>query len=261
MATISPVWGRTTIPEAWAGNPLMDESRKAFYEYHAGLMEPWDGPAAIAFTDGRQIGATLDRNGLRPARYLVTDDGLVVMASEAGVLNIPEHKIVKKWRLQPGKMFLIDLEQGRIIDDAELKSTLAAAKPYQEMLAKTQFVLEDLPGEVAPEDHGSTESLLDRQQAFGYTQEDLNVILEPVGRIGEEALGSMGVDSSLSVLSNKSKLLYTYFKQNFAQVTNPPIDPIREELVMSLVTFIGPKPNLLAVEFAGPQSSRWSSAP
>ena len=238
------------IPEAWAGNPLMDESRKAFYEYHAGLMEPWDGPAAIAFTDGRQIGATLDRNGLRPARYLVTDDGLVVMASEAGVLNIPEHKIVKKWRLQPGKMFLIDLEQGRIIDDAELKSTLAAAKPYQAMLAKTQFVLEDLPGEVAPEDHGSTESLLDRQQAFGYTQEDLNVILEPVGRIGEEALGSMGVDSSLSVLSNKSKLLYTYFKQNFAQVTNPPIDPIREELVMSLVSLLGPKPNLLGLNQA-----------
>ncbi len=236
------------IPEAWAGNPLMDESRKAFYEYHAGLMEPWDGPAAIAFTDGRQIGATLDRNGLRPARYLVTDDGLVVMASEAGVLDIPEHKIVKKWRLQPGKMFLIDLEQGRIIDDAELKNTLAAAKPYQAMLAKTQFVLEDLPGEIEPENHNSAETLLDRQQAFGYTQEDLNVILEPIGRAGEEATGSMGSDAALSVLSNKSKLLYSYFKQNFAQVTNPPIDPIREELVMSLVSLLGPKPNLLGLD-------------
>jgi len=238
------------IPEAWAGNPLMDEKRKAFYEYHAGLMEPWDGPAAIAFTDGRQIGATLDRNGLRPARYLVTDDGLVVMASEAGVLDIPEHKIVKKWRLQPGKMFLIDLEQGRIIDDAELKATLAAAKPYQAMLAKTQFVLEDLPGEIAPEVHAPTETLLDRQQAFGYTQEDLNVILEPVARVGEEPIGSMGADSALSVLSNRPKLLYSYFKQNFAQVTNPPIDPIREELVMSLVSLLGPKPNLLGLDQA-----------
>ncbi|MSO99198.1 MAG: glutamate synthase large subunit [Rhodospirillaceae bacterium] len=236
------------IPEAWAGNPLMDESRKAFYEYHAALMEPWDGPAAIAFTDGRQIGATLDRNGLRPARYVVTDDGLVVMASEAGVLDIPEHKIVKKWRLQPGKMFLIDLEQGRIIDDAELKASLASAKPYKAMLAKTQFVLEDLPGDLPVEAHAPTESLLDRQQAFGYTQEDINVILEPIARAGEEPIGSMGTDSALSVLSNRSKLLYSYFKQNFAQVTNPPIDPIREELVMSLVSLLGPKPNLLGLD-------------
>jgi glutamate synthase (NADPH) large chain len=236
------------IPEAWAGNPLMDEQRKAFYEYHAGLMEPWDGPAAIAFTDGRQIGATLDRNGLRPARYLVTDDGLVVMASEAGVLDIPEEKIVKKWRLQPGKMFLIDLEEGRIIDDEELKSSLAAAKPYQAMLAKTQFVLEDLPGDIAPEPHKTEETLLDRQQAFGYTQEDINLILEPIGRAGEEPIGSMGADAALSVLSAKPKLLYSYFKQNFAQVTNPPIDPIREELVMSLVSLLGPKPNLLGLD-------------
>ncbi|MBL8642907.1 MAG: glutamate synthase large subunit [Rhodospirillaceae bacterium] len=238
------------IPEAWAGNPLMDDSRKAFYEYHAGLMEPWDGPAAIAFTDGRQIGATLDRNGLRPARYLVTDDGLVVMASEAGVLDIPEHKIVKKWRLQPGKMFLIDFEQGRIIDDAELKTSLAAAKPYKALLAKSQFVLEELPGDLPAEEHPATETLLDRQQAFGYTQEDLNIILDPIARNGEEATGSMGTDSALSVLSARAKLLYSYFKQNFAQVTNPPIDPIREELVMSLVSLLGPKPNLLGLDEA-----------
>ncbi|MBL8630788.1 MAG: glutamate synthase large subunit [Rhodospirillaceae bacterium] len=236
------------IPEAWAGNPLMDEQRKAFYEYHAGLMEPWDGPAAIAFTDGRQIGATLDRNGLRPARYLVTDDGLVVMASEAGVLDIPESKIVKKWRLQPGKMFLIDFEQGRIIDDAELKTSLAAAKPYKALLAKSQFVLEELPGDLPAEEHASAEVLLDRQQAFGYTQEDLNILLEAMGRAGEEATGSMGMDGPIAVLSSKAKLLYNYFKQNFAQVTNPPIDPIREELVMSLVSLLGPKPNLLGLD-------------
>jgi len=235
------------IPEAWAGNPQMDEKRRAFYEYHAALMEPWDGPAALAFTDGKQIGATLDRNGLRPARYLVTDDGLVVMASEAGVLNIPEHKIVKKWRLQPGKMFLIDLEQGRIIDDSELKAQLAAAKPYKAILEKTQIVLEDLQGDIAPEAHASNETLLDRQQAFGYTQEDIRTFLEPIAITGEDPLGSMGVDTSLSVLSRKSKLLYTYFKQCFAQVTNPPIDAIREELVTSLVSLVGPRPNLLGL--------------
>jgi len=237
------------IPEAWAGNPLMDEKRRAFYEYHAALMEPWDGPAALAFTDGRQIGATLDRNGLRPARYLITSDNLVVMASEAGVLNIPESKIVKKWRLQPGKMFLIDLEEGRIIDDAELKASLADAKPYKTWLEKTQFVLEDLPAPTFPsEGQASNETLLDRQQAFGYTQEDLNTFLEPMARNGEDPIGSMGTDSALSVLSRRSKLLYTYFKQCFAQVTNPPIDPIREELVMSLVSLVGPKPNLLGLD-------------
>ena len=235
------------IPEAWAGNPLMDEKRRAFYEYHAALMEPWDGPAALAFTDGKQIGATLDRNGLRPARYLVTDDGLVVMASEAGVLNIPEHKIVKKWRLQPGKMFLIDLEQGRIIDDAELKEQLAAAKPYKAILEKTQIVLEDLQLTTPPEAHPSNETLLDRQQAFGYTQEDIKTFLEPIVSTGEDPIGSMGIDTSLSVLSRKSKLLYTYFKQCFAQVTNPPIDAIREELVTSLVSLVGPRPNLLGL--------------
>jgi len=239
------------IPEAWAGNPLMDEKRRAFYEYHAALMEPWDGPAAIAFTDGRQIGATLDRNGLRPARYLITSDDIVVLASEAGVLDIPEERVVRKWRLQPGKMFLIDLEQGRIIDDAELKATLAAAKPYQQWLSQTQFVLEDLPAAPKPDHYISNESLLDRQQAFGYTQEDISFFLEPIAHTGDDPVGSMGTDTALSVLSRKSKLLYTYFKQCFAQVTNPPIDPIREELVMSLVSLLGPKPNLLGLEQEG----------
>ena len=236
------------IPEAWAGNPLMDEKRRAFYEYHAALMEPWDGPAALAFTDGRQIGATLDRNGLRPARYLITSDNLVVMASEAGVLNIPEEKIVKKWRLQPGKMFLIDLEEGRIIDDAELKASLASAKPYKQWLEKTQFVLEDLAAAPSSDRKVANETLLDRQQAFGYTQEDINSFLEPMARTGDDPVGSMGTDTALSVLSRKSKMLYSYFKQCFAQVTNPPIDPIREELVMSLVSLVGPRPNLLGLE-------------
>jgi len=231
------------IPEAWAGNPLMDEERRAFYEYYAAAMEPWDGPAAVAFTDGRQIGATLDRNGLRPARYLVTTDDQVVMASEIGVLDIPPEKIARQWRLQPGKMFLIDMEEGRIIDDLELKEKLSKAKPYQEILSKTQFRLEDLD-QVKAQAPVSTVPLLDRQQAFGYSQEDLKFFLEPMAASGDDPLGSMGADVPISVLSDRSKLLYTYFKQNFAQVTNPPIDPIREEVVMSLVSMIGPRPNL-----------------
>ncbi|BBA37537.1 glutamate synthase, large subunit [Methylocaldum marinum] len=238
------------IPEAWAGNPLMDEKRRAFYEYYSALMEPWDGPAAVAFTDGRQIGATLDRNGLRPARYLITDDDTVVMASEMGVLTIPEHKIIKKWRLQPGKMFLIDLEQGRIIDDAEIKSELANREPYQQWLNDTQIQLEKLPAEIAamPPD---SQTLLDRQQAFGYTQEDIKFFLTPMALSGQEPVGSMGIDAALAVLSKRSRLLYDYFKQGFAQVTNPAIDPIREELVMSLVSHIGPRPNLLALHNGG----------
>ena len=234
------------IPEAWAGNPLMDEDRRAFYEYHAALMEPWDGPAAMAFTNGRQIGATLDRNGLRPARFVVTDDDLVVMASEVGVLDIPESKIVKKWRLQPGKMLLVDLEAGRIVDDDELKRTLATEKPYREWIAKCRLSLESMP-DPAPAEPADA-SLLDRQQAFGYTQEDLKIVLAPMAANGEEATGSMGNDAALPVLSNRPKVFYNYFKQLFAQVTNPPIDPIREELVMSLVSFIGPRPNLLGRE-------------
>ncbi len=235
------------IPEAWAGNPLMDEERRAFYEYHAALMEPWDGPAAVAFTDGRQIGATLDRNGLRPARYYVTTDDLVVLASEMGVLPVPEESIVAKWRLQPGKMLLVDLVEHRIVSDAEIKQSLSRANPYAEWLKKTQIVLEDLSA-VEPRAPRTDVSLLDRQQAFGYSQEDLSFLLSPMAATGQEAVGSMGTDTPISALSSKSKLLYTYFKQNFAQVTNPPIDPIREELVMSLVSFIGPRPNLLDLE-------------
>ncbi len=235
------------IPEAWAGNPLMDEDRRAFYEYHASLMEPWDGPAAVAFTDGRQIGATLDRNGLRPARYLVTDDDLVVLASEAGVLPIPQEKIVTKWRLQPGKMLLVDLEQGRIVSDDEMKAALATRHPYRSWVERTQIVLETLRP-VEARAARTDVSLLDKQQAFGYTQEDLTILLAPMAATGQEAVGSMGTDTPISALSDRSNLLYTYFKQNFAQVTNPPIDPIREELVMSLVSFIGPRPNMFDLE-------------
>ena len=243
------------IPEAWSGNPLMDEERRAFYEYHAALMEPWDGPAAVAFTDGRMIGATLDRNGLRPARYLITDDDMVLMASEMGVLDIPQNKIVKKWRLQPGKMFLIDLQAGRIVDDAELKQQLATAKPYREWIEKSRYFLGDLPDtetNKTSESNLSNTSLLDMQQAFGYSQEDIKFILAPMAASGEEATGSMGNDAALPVLSDKNKVLYNYFKQLFAQVTNPPIDPIREEIVMSLTSFIGPKPNLLGIDETNP---------
>ncbi len=238
------------IPEAWAGNPLMDAKRRAFYEYHAALMEPWDGPAAVAFTDGRQIGATLDRNGLRPARFCVTDDDLVIMASESGVLPIKEDNIVRKWRLQPGRMLLIDFAHGRIIEDEELKAQLAGAEPYEDWLHAAQYKLKDLEV-VEPElaqVPAETTTLLDRQQAFGYTQEDLSRFLEPMAQNGDDPLGSMGTDTPIAVLSNRSRLLYDYFKQNFAQVTNPPIDPIREELVMSLVSMIGPRPNLLGME-------------
>ncbi|KIF80329.1 glutamate synthase-related protein [Noviherbaspirillum autotrophicum] len=231
------------IPEAWENHTLMDDNRRAFYEYHAAMMEPWDGPAAMAFTDGRHIGGTLDRNGLRPARYIQTDDDLVVMASESGVLPIPESKIIKKWRLQPGKMFLIDLDAGRIIDDKELKDTYANAKPYKQWIESVRIKIDELESE--PEEAKSVVPLLDRQQVFGYTQEDIKFLLAPMASSGEEAIGSMGNDSPLAVMSSKNKPLYNYFKQLFAQVTNPPIDPIREAMVMSLVSFVGPKPNLL----------------
>jgi glutamate synthase (NADPH/NADH) large chain len=246
------------IPEAWENHTTMDDNRRAFYEYHAAMMEPWDGPAAMAFTDGRHIGGTLDRNGLRPARYIVTDDDLVVMASESGVLPIPESKIIQKWRLQPGKMFLIDLEAGRIIDDQELKNTYANAKPYKAWINSVRIKLDEikLAEGQAKLDRAQGEkaqpSLLDRQQAFGYTQEDLKFLMAPMALAGEEATGSMGNDSPLAVMSNKLKPLYNYFKQLFAQVTNPPIDPIREAMVMSLVSFIGPKPNLLDTNNVNP---------
>jgi len=245
------------IPEAWEQHASMDPRRRAFYEFHAAMMEPWDGPAAIAFTDGRQVGATLDRNGLRPARWCVTDDDLVVLASEAGVLPIPESRIVRKWRLQPGKMLLIDLDQGRIVDDAELKSQLANSKPYREWIEAIRIKLDELspgPGEPHADAKAGEErpSLLDRQQAFGYSQEDLKFQLLPMAAQGEEAIGSMGNDAPLAVLSDRNKSLYSYFRQLFAQVTNPPIDPIREQLVMSLVSFIGPRPNLLDLNNINP---------
>ena len=250
------------IPEAWSNesaSKLMSEDRRAFYEYHAALMEPWDGPAAVAFTDGTTIGATLDRNGLRPARYLITDDDHVMMASEMGVLTFPEEKIIKKWRLQPGKMLLINLEEGRIIDDAEIKQSLAQAKPYKAWIDQSRYTLADLPKIEAKQVMAA--SLLDSQQAFGYSQEDIKFVMQPMIANGEEASGSMGNDSALSVLSNKPKVLYHYFKQLFAQVTNPPIDPIREELVMSLVTFIGPKPNLLGLDETNPPVRLEASQP
>jgi glutamate synthase (NADPH/NADH) large chain len=238
------------IPEAWEQHTAMEPRRRAFYEYHAAMMEPWDGPAAMVFTDGRQIGATLDRNGLRPARYIVTDDGLVVLASESGVLSIPENRIVKKWRLQPGKMLLIDFEQGRIVDDEELKNQFASAKPYRQWVDGVRIKLEGLSATAPRPEFGET--LLDRQQAFGYTQEDLKFLISPMAQAGEEGIGSMGNDSPLAVLSDRNKPLYNYFKQLFAQVTNPPIDPIREAIVMSLVSFIGPKPNLLDINAVNP---------
>ncbi len=241
------------IPEPWEQHTTMDERRRAFYEYHAAMMEPWDGPASIVFTDGRQIGATLDRNGLRPSRYCITDDDLVIMGSESGVLPVPENKIVRKWRLQPGKMFLIDLEQGRMIDDEELKANLANSKPYKQWIENLRIKLDDVAGGGEPATaNESSVTLLDRQQAFGYTQEDLKFLMSPMAAAGEEAIGSMGNDSPLAVLSSKDKPLYNYFKQLFAQVTNPPIDPIREAIVMSLVSFIGPKPNLLDINQVNP---------
>ena len=240
------------IPEPWEQHTSMDEERRAFYEYHAAMMEPWDGPASIVFTDGRQIGATLDRNGLRPARYCITDDDLVVMGSEAGVLPIPESKIVQKWRLQPGKMFLIDLEQGRMIHDEDLKGALSKARPYKQWIENVRVDLNSLDPQAPTEPQSCGIALLDRQQAFGYSQEDLKFLMAPMAQSGEEAVGSMGNDSPLAVLSDKNKSLYSYFKQLFAQVTNPPIDPIREAIVMSLNSFIGPKPNLLDINQVNP---------
>jgi glutamate synthase domain-containing protein 2/glutamate synthase domain-containing protein 1/glutamate synthase domain-containing protein 3 len=241
------------IPEAWEQHEHMDVRRRAFYEYHAAMIEPWDGPAAMVFTDGKQIGATLDRNGLRPARFIVTNDDLVVLASESGVLPIPENKIARKWRLQPGKMFLIDLEQGRIVDDEELKAQYASARPYRQWIENVRVKLDSIPVDEGKGGIGTfAESLLDRQQAFGYTQEDIKFLLAPMATAGEEAIGSMGNDSPLAVLSDKNKPLFNYFKQLFAQVTNPPIDPIREAIVMSLNSFIGPRPNLLDINAVNP---------
>ncbi len=232
------------IPEAWSGNPDMDEDKRAFYEYHASLMEPWDGPAAIAFTDGRVIGATLDRNGLRPGRYVVTKDNLVVLASEAGVLDVPAKDVRLKGRLQPGRMFLVDTVQQRIISDAEIKKQLAARQPYATWLKEQQVTLDQLP-EPSRIIASNPETLLRRQRAYGYSEEDLKVLLGPMGARGEEPVGSMGSDVPLACLSDRPQPLFNYFKQLFAQVTNPPIDPIREELVMSLISYIGTERNIL----------------
>jgi glutamate synthase (ferredoxin) len=232
------------IPEPWSNHEGMDDRKRAFYQYHSSLMEPWDGPASIAFTDGRLIGAVLDRNGLRPSRYYVTKDDLVVMASEAGVLDLPPQDVVLKGRLQPGRMFLVDTVQGRIIDDEEIKRTVAADRPYREWLDEYLVHLEDLPP--APEGPApDPDSLLQRQVAFGYSFEEERMLLAPMARDGVEAVGSMGNDAPLAVLSNRPRLLYDYFKQLFAQVTNPPIDCIREELITSAETRLGSEGNLL----------------
>jgi glutamate synthase (NADPH) large chain len=232
------------IPEAWAGNPDMDEEKRAFYEYHASLMEPWDGPAAIAFTDGRIVGATLDRNGLRPGRYIVTKDDLVVLASEAGVIEVPAEDVRKKGRLQPGRMFLVDTVQQRIISDEEIKKSLASRQPYAQWLKEQQVLLDTLP-EPSRVIASNPETLQRRQRAFGYSEEDLRILLAPMGARGEEPVGSMGTDVPLACLSDRPQPLFNYFKQLFAQVTNPPIDPIREELVMSLISYIGTERNIL----------------
>jgi len=232
------------IPEAWDADSTMRPEKKAFYEYHASLMEPWDGPAAIAFTDGRSIGATLDRNGLRPARYLVTHDGLVILGSEAGVLPVKPEDVKFKGRLQPGRMLLVDTVEGRIVPDEELKERLSSRQPYGEWLKANQITLDSLPEPPRVYD-SDLDSIVMRQRAFGYTDEDLRVLMLPMAEKGEEPLGSMGTDTPLACLSDKPQPLFHYFKQLFAQVTNPAIDPIREELVMSLTSYIGTERNIL----------------
>ncbi|MFG2140596.1 glutamate synthase large subunit [Streptomyces sp. NPDC048650] len=231
------------VPEAWENSPAMDPARRAFYQYHSTMMEPWDGPACVTFTDGNQVGAVLDRNGLRPGRYWVTDDGLVVLSSEVGVLDIDPAKVVRKGRLQPGRMFLVDTSEHRIIEDDEIKAQLAAEHPYQEWLESGLIDLADLPErEHIVHTHASVTR---RQQTFGYTEEELRVILAPMAKAGAEPIGSMGTDSPIAALSERPRLLFDYFTQLFAQVTNPPLDAIREELVTSLISSLGPQGNLL----------------
>ena len=232
------------IPEAWENHRTMDPARRAFYRYHASLMEPWDGPAAVAFTDGTVIGAVLDRNGLRPARYWVTDDGLVVLASEVGVLDVAPAKVVRKGRLQPGRMFLVDTEPGRIVDDDEIKAPLAAEHPYGRVARGRARSTSTTcpPRTMLTPQHAS---VVGRQRLFGYTNEELRIILGPMARTGAEPIGSMGSDTAIAVLSDRPRLLYDYFTQLFAQVTNPPLDAIREELVTSLPSTVGPEANLL----------------
>ena len=232
------------IPEPWSGHESMSEEKKAFYEYHSCLMEPWDGPASIAFTDGVRIGAVLDRNGLRPSRYYVTKDGFVVMASEVGVLDIPPENVLRKGRLQPGRMFLVDTEAGRIVDDDEIKHQIATEYPYGQWLKNNIVDLEELASPDVPVEQPEA-TVRQLQQVFGYTNEELKVLLSPMATDGDEAVGSMGSDTPLAVLSERPQLLYNYFKQLFAQITNPPVDAIREELIMSTDTTIGPEANML----------------
>jgi glutamate synthase (NADPH/NADH) large chain len=237
------------IPEAWKGNKFMSEDEKAFYEYHGSLIEPWDGPAAVFFTDGEKIGATLDRNGLRPAKYVITKSGLIVMASELGVLQFSPEEIVKKGRLEPGKMLLVDTNKKKIFEDEEIKKELCLSKPYKEVVEKNKLILDDFEG-VEEKITINPESLKEKQQAFGYSMEDLEVILKEMGKNAKEPIGSMGNDTPLAVLSNKPQLLFSYFRQLFAQVTNPPIDPIREGIVMSLMNYIGSQDNILNKKFS-----------
>ncbi len=236
------------IPEPWTAHESMSDEKKAFYEYHSCLMEPWDGPASIAFTDGTMMGAVLDRNGLRPSRYYVTKDDLVIMASEAGVLPIEPERVAHKGRLQPGRMFLVDMEQGRIIADEEIKAKIATEQPYRDWINQNMVELANLKDPVETSDGASTDGLVQLQTAFGYTFEDLRLLLTPMARDGVEAVGSMGTDTPLAVLSDRPKLLYDYFQQLFAQVTNPPIDSIREEIITSAETTIGSERNLLKPE-------------
>src|SRR5215218_2304705 len=231
------------IPEAWENDDLMEEQRRAFYQYHSALMEPWDGPAAIAFTDGRVVGATLDRNGLRPARYSVTKDGRVVMASEDGALRIPAEDVVERWRLRPGRMLVVDTEKHELLHDEDVKRPLFGRRAYKKWLEEGEIHLDKLP-DATPDGRPEPSTLFERQLAFGYTIEDLRIILSPMAREGKEPDGSMGTDTPLAVLSERPQLLFSYFKQHFAQVTNPPIDPLREELVMSLKMSLGPEQNL-----------------
>ena len=241
-----------TIPEAWEqAKGQMDPAQRAFYEYYAAMLEPWDGPAAVGFTDGVRIGAVLDRNGLRPGRYILTNDDIVILASEAGTLPIPQSQIKKKWRLQPGKMFMIDTEQGRIIEDEEIKRTLALSNPYKEWTKRLNIHLSDVVAP-PPQPNNNPVPLTKRQEAFGYGEDDIKFVLRPMAEKGAEAIGSMGNDTPLAMLSHRAKPFYHYFRQLFAQVTNPPIDPIREQLVMSLVSFVGPRPNLLDINNVNP---------
>ncbi|HEX9205582.1 MAG TPA: glutamate synthase large subunit, partial [Candidatus Deferrimicrobiaceae bacterium] len=232
------------IPEPWSNHESMDDDKRAFYQYHSSLMEPWDGPAAICFTDGTQIGAILDRNGLRPARYTVTRDGMIVLASETGVIDFPPDRIIRRGRLQPGKMLLLDLKQKRIVPDHEIKAAISRRKPYRKWVRENKIELRGLfvPSEIPPED---TETLRRKQHAYGYTEEEVKLIIAPMASQGQEPVGSMGDDAALAVLSDRPQILFAYFKQLFAQVTNPPIDPLREELVMSLNAFVGRERNLL----------------